>query len=80
MRKKLETLRIPIVEVEGYEADDAIATLACRAVDQGMETVIVTADRDFFQLVGPGISVMFNRRGISDIILYDEAKVVTCRG
>jgi DNA polymerase-1 len=67
----LETLAVPIVEVEGYEADDAIGTLACRAAEQGMEAVIVTADRDFFQLVRPGISVMFNRRGISDIVRYD---------
>jgi DNA polymerase-1 len=71
IREVLETLRIPIVEVEGYEADDAIATLACRAADRGMEAVIVTADRDFFQLVRPGIRVMFNRRGISDIVTYD---------
>jgi DNA polymerase I len=74
----LETLRIPIVEVEGHEADDAIATLACRAAGQGMDAVIVTADRDFFQLVRPGIQVMFNRRGISDIVTYD-VKAVTDR-
>lgn len=75
IREVLETLRIPIVEVEGYEADDALATLACRAAGAGMEAVIVTADRDFFQLVGPSITVMFNRRGISDIVRYDEAAV-----
>jgi DNA polymerase-1 len=75
IREVLETLVIPIVEVEGHEADDAIATLACRAVEQGMEAVIVTADRDFFQLVRPGISVLFNRRGISDIVRYDERGV-----
>jgi DNA polymerase-1 len=75
IREVLVTLRIPIVEVEGYEADDAIATLACRAAGQGTEAVIVTADRDFFQLVRPGIQVMFNRRGISDIVTYDVAAV-----
>jgi DNA polymerase-1 len=78
IREVLETLAIPIVEVEGHEADDAIATLACRASERGLETVIVTADRDFFQLVRPGISVMFNRRGISDIVTYD-VKAVTDR-
>jgi DNA polymerase-1 len=71
IREVLETLRIPIVEVEGYEADDAIATLAVRAAERGLEAVIVTADRDFFQVVRPGIEVMFNRRGISDIVTYD---------
>jgi DNA polymerase-1 len=71
----LETLRIPVIGVEGHEADDAIATLALQAVERGIETVVVTADRDFFQLVRPGITVMFNVKGISDIKRYDEAAV-----
>ncbi|HEX2031659.1 MAG TPA: DNA polymerase I [Actinomycetota bacterium] len=75
IREVLETLRIPIVEVPGEEADDAIATLAVRAAEGGMEAVIVTADRDFFQLVRPGIRVLFNRKGISDIVDYDERAV-----
>ena len=75
IREVLETLKVPIVEVDRFEADDAIATLACRANDAGMDVVIVTADRDFFQLVRPGISVMFNRRGISDIVRYDVPAV-----
>ena len=75
IREVLETLEVPIVEIEGHEADDTIATLAVRAVDEGMEAVIVTADRDFFQVVRPGIRVMFNRKGISDIVDYDQAAV-----
>jgi DNA polymerase-1 len=71
----LQTLRIPIVRTEGHEADDAIATLALRAVEQGIDVVIVTADRDFFQIVRPGITVLFNRKGISDIVRYDEHAV-----
>ena len=71
----LETLRIPVIGIEGHEADDAIATLAIRAVEQGIDTVIVTADRDFFQLVRPEITVMFNVKGISDIRRYDVAAV-----
>ena len=71
----LETLRIPIVRVAGHEADDALGTLAVRAAASGIHTTIVTADRDFFQLVGPAITVMFNRKGISDIVRYDEAAV-----
>jgi len=71
----LETLRIPVIGVEGHEADDAIATLAVRAAASGIDAVIVTADRDFFQLVQPGIRVMFNVKGISEIKLYDEAAV-----
>jgi len=72
----LETLRIPVLGVEGHEADDVIATLAVRAAERGMEAVIVTADRDFFQLVRPGITVLFNVKGISDIRRYDEAAVL----
>ncbi len=72
----LETLAIPVIGVEGHEADDAIGTLAVRAAERGIDAVIVTADRDFFQLVRPGITVMFNVKGISDIRLYDEAAVV----
>ncbi len=76
IREVLQTMRVPIVEPpEGHEADDVIATLALRALAEGLEVVIVTADRDFFQLVRPGITVMFNRRGISDIVRYDQASV-----
>jgi DNA polymerase I len=71
----LETLRIPVIGIEGHEADDAIATLALRALEQGIEVVIVTADRDFFQLVRPGLTVMFNVKGISDIRRYDVQAV-----
>ncbi|MBI4261843.1 MAG: DNA polymerase I, partial [Actinobacteria bacterium] len=61
IQEVLETLRVPILGgVAGHEADDVIATLALRAVERGLDVVIVTADRDFFQLVRPGITVMFN--------------------
>jgi DNA polymerase-1 len=69
------SLRIPMLLVTDHEADDAIGTLAVRAAEQGIEATIVTADRDFFQLVRPGVRVLFNRRGISDIVLFDEAAV-----
>ncbi|CAN5696737.1 DNA polymerase I [soil metagenome] len=72
----LDAMRIPVLRISGgHEADDAIGTLAVRASAQGVDATIVTADRDFFQLVRPGITVMFNRRGISDIVRYDERAV-----
>jgi DNA polymerase-1 len=71
----LETLRIPVIGVEGHEADDAIATLALRALAREIEVSIVTADRDFFQLVRPGLTVLFNVKGISDIRRYDVEAV-----
>jgi DNA polymerase-1 len=72
----LDTLHIPVLRVsDGHEADDYLGTLAVRAAAEGLEATIVTADRDFFQLVRPGIRVMFNRKGISDIVVFDEAAV-----
>ncbi len=75
IQEVVETLRIPMLLVTDHEADDAIGTLAVRAAARGIDATIVTADRDFFQLVKPGIGVMFNRRGISDIARFDEAAV-----
>ena len=71
----LETLRIPIVGIPGHEADDVIATLALRAHREGMSVTIVTADRDFFQLLRPGLDMIYNLRGISETVRYDESKV-----
>jgi DNA polymerase-1 len=76
VRQVVETLQIPIVELAGYEADDLIATLATRARDAGIETIIVTGDRDSYQLVeDPWIKVLYNKRGVSDYALYDEAGI-----
>ena len=75
IQEVVEALRIRMLLVTDHEADDAIGTLAIRAAEQGIEATIVTADRDFFQLVRPGLRVLFNRRGISDIALMDEAAV-----
>ena len=73
----LGALEIPVLRIaDGNEADDAIGTLAVLACDEGIDATIVTADRDFFQLVRPGITVMFNRKGISDIVRYDDAAIV----
>ena len=63
------------VKVEGYEADDVIATLAGKARDQGLEVMIVTGDRDAFQLVGDGVRVMATGRGITDTKIYDAEAV-----
>src|SRR5262249_35869699 len=52
IRKTLEAMRIPILEFPHFEADDVIGTLAYRAVEQGLEVVIVSSDKDMLQLVG----------------------------
>ncbi|MCO5967347.1 DNA polymerase I [Actinoallomurus soli] len=71
----LDALRIPRLSVAGYEADDLIATLATRAVDQGMDVAIVTGDRDAFQLVGPHCTVLYPRKGVSDLARMTPAAV-----
>lgn len=69
----LAALRIKQVEVPGFEADDVIATLATTAAADGWEVLVVTGDRDAFQLVAGPITVLYTRRGISDTVVADEA-------
>ncbi len=76
LREVLESLGIRIVEVTEHEADDVIATIARDAAANNLHAKIVTADRDFLQMVRPGISVLSTRTGISDIKEYDEAGVM----
>jgi DNA polymerase-1 len=76
LRDVLAVLHVPVFEVREHEADDVLATLARRASENDLETMIVTADRDFLQLVRPGVGVLFNRKGISDMTLYDTDAVV----
>jgi len=63
------------VRVEGFEADDVIATLAEQAKAKGIDVMIVTGDRDMFQLVEPGVRVMATSRGITETKVYDEQAV-----
>ena len=77
----IDTLQIPTVEVEGVEADDVIATLAIQAAEAGTDVVVVTGDRDAYQLVrDPHLKVLYNRRGVSDYVLYDEAGILERTG
>lgn len=64
---------IAFIELAGYEADDIIGTLATKAVEQGYESLVVTGDRDAFQLIRPNLKVMFTKKGISELEAYDEA-------
>ena len=59
----LEAFGIPLIAVRGYEADDVIGTLAHAAANSGLQAVIVSGDKDFYQLVGPGIALLNPGRG-----------------
>src|SRR5919199_1468990 len=64
------------VKVEGYEADDVISTLTKQAREQGIEVMIVTGDRDMFQMTAiDGVRVMATSRGITDTKIYDGQAV-----
>jgi len=59
----LEAFRVPVLALEGYEADDVIATLAIQAAARGMQAVVVSGDKDFYQLIGPRIVLLNPGRG-----------------
>jgi DNA polymerase I len=63
------------VKVEGFEADDVIASLTRAAREEGIEVMVVTGDRDAYQLVGEGVRVMSTSRGITETKIYDSDAV-----
>ncbi|PYV36384.1 MAG: hypothetical protein DMG06_30865, partial [Acidobacteria bacterium] len=72
IRKLCEALNLPILEMERYEADDIIGTFAKKADQEGLQTVIVSNDKDMFQLVTERIKVLHQSK---EDILFDSAKV-----
>ena len=74
IRELVETFRIPILEKEGFEADDIMATLALRAEKEGYDTYLVTGDKDMMQVVGPHVKMYLTGRG------RDEADVMGSDG
>ena len=72
IERALRAYRIPIIEHEGYEADDVIGTLACKAAEAGHEVFIVSADKDMFQLVGERVCILNPQK---ENLICDAAKV-----
>jgi DNA polymerase-1 len=77
IRRALEALRIPILEAEGFEADDVIGTLAREAAGQQHEVFIVSGDKDMMQLVTPTVKILNPQK---DNLILDPAKVVEVLG
>jgi len=71
VRRILEGYGIPIIEVEGEEADDCIATLVSQARERRLDTTVVSGDLDLLQLVDQHCTVVVTRRGISEMTRYD---------
>ncbi|MBM9505581.1 DNA polymerase I [Streptomyces sp. KK5PA1] len=72
----LDAMRVSRFAVEGYEADDVIATLATQAEALGYDVLIVTGDRDSFQLVSDHVTVLYPTKGVSELTRYTPEKVV----
>jgi len=77
LRQLVEAFRLPVFELDGYEADDILGTLSYQASQQGLDTIIVTGDADAMQLVSPRVRVLYPkaRGSFGNTDLYDEAAV-----
>jgi len=81
VQELLDALGIARLDMAGFEGDDIIATLAERVEKSGDDLIIVTGDRDSYQLVrDPHVRVLYNKRGVSDYALYDEAGIAERTG
>ncbi|HEX8510547.1 MAG TPA: 5'-3' exonuclease H3TH domain-containing protein, partial [Propionibacteriaceae bacterium] len=75
VKEVLHALNILHIEKEGFEADDVIGTLATQAEAQGFDVLICTGDRDAFQLVSERVTVLYPRKGVSDLARMTPATV-----
>ena len=73
LKEVLTAMGVPILEAPGFEADDLIGTLAALGSREGLEVLIITGDRDSFQLIDGHTTVLFTRKGISELEHFDEA-------
>lgn len=81
IREVLGTLGVTVLDKSGFEGDDLIATVVERALTIDAEVVVVTGDRDSYQLVrDPLVKVLYNKRGVTDYALYDEAGILEKTG
>ena len=76
MKDILHAMNIKTLELEGFEADDIIGTVAREAEEQGLEPLIITGDKDALQLATDKIHVLITKKGISEFELYDHDKMV----
>jgi DNA polymerase I len=75
VHKTLDAAKITHFEIDGYEADDLIGTISKIGVDKNLEVIIVSGDRDLLQLVNSHVLVLAPVVGITNMILFDQAKI-----
>ncbi|WP_372463742.1 DNA polymerase I [Arthrobacter hankyongi] len=73
--KVMQAMRIPTITMDGYEADDIIATLSSQGEAAGWRVLVVSGDRDAFQLITEKVTVLYPKKGVSDIPPMDAAAV-----
>lgn len=71
----IRALGIQVFRVRGHQGDDCLGTIASQAAERGMDVLILSGDLDLLQLVGPRVQVMTFRRGLTDLMVYDEETV-----
>lgn len=76
LREFLQLYSINIFEIDGFEADDLIGTLSVFAESKNIDVYIVTGDRDALQLATDSVKIVINKKGITDILIYDREKII----
>lgn len=77
LKKVIDAMNIKRIEIEGYEADDIIGTISKLSDAKGINTLIVTGDRDAFQLITENVHVLITKKGISEMEEYDKQKLLS---
>ncbi len=80
LKQVLDAMNIKRLEIEGYEADDILGTVAKQADEHNIFTYIVTGDKDSFQLINENVNILYTKRGITDVDIYDEQKLMEAYG
>lgn len=76
LKDVLDAMKIKILELDGYEADDIIGTVAKESESEGLDTLIISGDKDELQLASDTVKVLITKKGISEFDLYDEAAML----
>ncbi|MCU1644433.1 MAG: dpo1 [Nocardia sp.] len=74
-KEVLGAMGIPVMAIDGFEADDVIATLVTQAVPEGFRVLVVTGDRDALQLVNDNVTVLYPKKGVSELTRFTPAAV-----
>ena len=76
LKEILEAMRIDMIEIDGFEADDIIGTVAAAAEREGLRPLIITGDRDALQLATDVTKIIFTKRGITEFEVYDRQAMI----